>query len=74
MYEIDIEVNEVDYIVVYEFTKGEPRTYDYPGSPGDVIIHEVYGEDGSKDIVKDLSWEVINEFVEKIYEYQENNF
>ena len=47
--EVDINFNGYNLIVIGEYTKGEPQEWDYPGSPSEFRIYEVYDQDGCEN-------------------------
>ncbi len=73
MYQIEIEIQDSIYIVIYQYLQGEAPTYDYPGSPDEVTIFEVYKDD-SENIVTHISWSTLEELTERIEQYHLDNF
>jgi hypothetical protein len=73
MYQIEIEIQDSVYIVLYQYLQGEDPTYDYPGSPDEVTIFEVYKDD-SENIVTHISWSTLEELTERIEQYHLDNF
>jgi len=71
MYQIEIELNDIIYLIEYEYNKGECRTYDYFGSPNEVIVLGIYIDNV---LQKDLDWKTIDDLTYRIEQYHEDNF
>jgi len=62
---ITINLRGVDFTVDYEYYRGEPRTDDYPGTPPEVEINNIYLSD--IEIYDFLDDNIIEELTDKIY-------
>lgn len=60
-----INLRGVDFTVDYEYYKGEQRTFDYPGTPPEVDIQNIYLND--IEIYDFLDDNVIDEITDKIF-------
>lgn len=64
-----ITLREIEVDVVFEYYKGEPQTYDYPGSAPEVEIEGIFiGEEDILDIIDPSLFEAIEESLIEIVE------
>ena len=71
MYQIEIELNDIIYLVEYSCTKGECTTYEQLGTPDEINLIGVYADGVEQD---DLDWSTIEELTYRIEEYHEDEF
>mgnify|MGYP001435747767 CR=1 FL=1 len=68
----EITYNDVVLIVHGYYTKEESQTYDYPGSPSEFQIHEVYTETNEVNIYDILNFATLNDIEELSIDQIEN--
>lgn len=71
MYQIEIELNDIIYLIEYGYSKGECSSYDYFGIPNEVDVLKIYIDNVEQ---KDLDWKTIEDLTYRIEEYHEDKF
>lgn len=66
--EANIEYNGVKLVVIYSYTEGEDREWDYPGSAPKVELEAIFPEDGETDILEIFTWNQQQELEDEILE------
>ena len=66
--EVNIEYNGVKLVVIYSYTEGEDREWDYPGSAPIVELQAIFPEDSETDILDIFTWNQQTELQDEIIE------
>ena len=66
--EANIIYNGVPVVVIYNYSPGEDREWDYPGSAPQVELEAVYVEDGETDILGIFTWNMQIDLEDEILE------